>query len=71
MRALLDTGGVTPGPVQDRLPIWMGYLGPQGARRAGLLGEQLLTGDARNWAPYREGYSKLVTMPRRAAWLIP
>jgi alkanesulfonate monooxygenase SsuD/methylene tetrahydromethanopterin reductase-like flavin-dependent oxidoreductase (luciferase family) len=55
VRALLSPGGVTPGPVQDRLPIWMGYLGPQGARRTGLLGERLLSGDARNWASYRAG----------------
>jgi alkanesulfonate monooxygenase SsuD/methylene tetrahydromethanopterin reductase-like flavin-dependent oxidoreductase (luciferase family) len=33
----------------------MGYLGPKGARRAGLLGEYLLSADARIWAPYRDG----------------
>ena len=33
---------VTPRPVQERLPIWCGYFGP-GARRAGLLGEGLLS----------------------------
>jgi hypothetical protein len=46
---------VTPSPVQDRLPIWLGYMGPQGAKRAGLLGECLLTADAQSWAAYREG----------------
>lgn len=50
-----DAGGVTPRPVQDRLPLWMGYLGPQGARRAGLLGEGLLATDAQLWEPYRAG----------------
>ena len=45
---------VTPGPVQDPLPIWMGYQGPQGARRAGLLGERLLTANSASWAPYRD-----------------
>lgn len=55
MRRLLSAGGVSPAPVQPELPIWMGYQGPQGARRAGLLGERLLTPDARNWAPYRDG----------------
>jgi alkanesulfonate monooxygenase SsuD/methylene tetrahydromethanopterin reductase-like flavin-dependent oxidoreductase (luciferase family) len=46
---------VTPAPVQQPLPIWMGYQGPQGARRAGLLGEGLLTADGASWQPYREG----------------
>jgi alkanesulfonate monooxygenase SsuD/methylene tetrahydromethanopterin reductase-like flavin-dependent oxidoreductase (luciferase family) len=55
VRRLLSPGGVRPQPVQERLPIWMGYQGPQGARRAGLLGEALLSADARNWEPYREG----------------
>ncbi|MEX5637298.1 LLM class flavin-dependent oxidoreductase [Parafrankia sp. FMc2] len=55
VRALLSPGGVRPQPVQSRLPIWMGYQGLKGARRAGLLGEGLLTADARSWAPYREG----------------
>lgn len=54
VRELWRNGQVTPAPVQERLPIWMGYLGPKGARRAGLLGEYLLSADARNWAPYRE-----------------
>ena len=33
----------------------MGYQGPQGARRAGVLGESLLTASAASWGPYREG----------------
>lgn len=44
----------TPGPVQSRLPIWMGYLGPKGARRAGLLGEGLLTVTPSLWPIYRD-----------------
>jgi len=55
IRRLLSTGGVLPQPVQAEVPIWMGYQGPQGARRAGLLGERLLSADARNWAPYLDG----------------
>jgi len=47
-------GRVTPGPVQDRLPIWMGYQGPKGSRRAGLLGEGLLTASASLWPAYRD-----------------
>jgi alkanesulfonate monooxygenase SsuD/methylene tetrahydromethanopterin reductase-like flavin-dependent oxidoreductase (luciferase family) len=46
---------VTPKPVQETAPIWMGYQGPKGARRAGKLGQGLLTADARSWRPYREG----------------
>jgi alkanesulfonate monooxygenase SsuD/methylene tetrahydromethanopterin reductase-like flavin-dependent oxidoreductase (luciferase family) len=55
VRRLLSAHGVRPQPVQSHLPLWMGYQGPQGARRAGLLGEGLLSADARNWPSYREG----------------
>ena len=30
VRRLLSYGGVTPQPIQDRVPIWMGYQGPKG-----------------------------------------
>lgn len=49
---------VRPQPVQDRVPIWMGYQGPQGARRAGLLGERLLSADASLWGPYSAGLTQ-------------
>ena len=55
IRELWESGKVTPKPHQERLPIWMGYLGPKGARRAGRLGEYLLSPDARLWNHYREG----------------
>jgi alkanesulfonate monooxygenase SsuD/methylene tetrahydromethanopterin reductase-like flavin-dependent oxidoreductase (luciferase family) len=55
VRRLWDEGEVTPRPVQDRVPIWMGYQGPKGARRAGLLGENLLSLDARIYPHYRDG----------------
>lgn len=55
IRELWASGAVTPRPVQERLPIWMGYLGPKGARRAGRLGEYLLAPDARLWEHYRAG----------------
>jgi alkanesulfonate monooxygenase SsuD/methylene tetrahydromethanopterin reductase-like flavin-dependent oxidoreductase (luciferase family) len=45
---------VTPKPVQDRVPIWMGYQGPKGAARAGRLGEGLLSADGRLWPAYRD-----------------
>lgn len=44
---------VTPRPVQERVPIWMGYQGPKGARRAGLLGERLLSSSSHLWPEYR------------------
>jgi alkanesulfonate monooxygenase SsuD/methylene tetrahydromethanopterin reductase-like flavin-dependent oxidoreductase (luciferase family) len=46
---------LTPAPVQARIPLWLGYQGPKGARRAGLLGEGLLSADANLWEPYRQG----------------
>jgi alkanesulfonate monooxygenase SsuD/methylene tetrahydromethanopterin reductase-like flavin-dependent oxidoreductase (luciferase family) len=55
LRALWAEGRVTPAPVQPRVPIWMGYQGPKGARRAGRLGEYLLSASAALWEPYQEG----------------
>jgi alkanesulfonate monooxygenase SsuD/methylene tetrahydromethanopterin reductase-like flavin-dependent oxidoreductase (luciferase family) len=53
VRRLLD-GVVRPRPVQERLPIWCGYFG-QGARRAGLLGEGLMSMVPSAFQPYVEG----------------
>ncbi len=58
LRELWGKGGIRPGTVQDPLPIWMGYQGPQGARRAGLLGERLLSADAGLWGPYSDGLAE-------------
>jgi alkanesulfonate monooxygenase SsuD/methylene tetrahydromethanopterin reductase-like flavin-dependent oxidoreductase (luciferase family) len=58
LRRLWGSGGVTPRPVQDRLPIWLGYLGPRGARRAGLLGENLLTASKESWPAYRDALAE-------------
>ncbi|MFI7530322.1 LLM class flavin-dependent oxidoreductase [Nocardia salmonicida] len=55
LRQLWSAGGVTPLPVQDPIPVWMGYHGPQGARRAGLLGAPLLTPNHESWPDYRAG----------------
>ena len=55
IRRLLDDGVVTPPPAQRPFPIWLGYQGPQGARRAGRLGVGLLSLDRRLLEPYREG----------------
>jgi alkanesulfonate monooxygenase SsuD/methylene tetrahydromethanopterin reductase-like flavin-dependent oxidoreductase (luciferase family) len=51
---LWGDGGVTPEPVQRPIPLWLGYLGPQGAGRAGRLGTGLLTANAAMWTYYRE-----------------
>jgi alkanesulfonate monooxygenase SsuD/methylene tetrahydromethanopterin reductase-like flavin-dependent oxidoreductase (luciferase family) len=55
LRALWAEGRVTPAPVQPRVPIWLGYQGPKGARRAGRLGEGLLSATGALWEPYAEG----------------
>jgi alkanesulfonate monooxygenase SsuD/methylene tetrahydromethanopterin reductase-like flavin-dependent oxidoreductase (luciferase family) len=57
VRRLLEQGGVTPPPVQRPFPIWAGYMGPIGARRAGRLGVGLLSLDRSLHAPYLEGLS--------------
>ncbi len=54
LRTLWAADGVTPRPVQDPIPLWLGYLGPQGAGRAGRLGTGLLTANAEMWPHYRE-----------------
>jgi alkanesulfonate monooxygenase SsuD/methylene tetrahydromethanopterin reductase-like flavin-dependent oxidoreductase (luciferase family) len=58
IRRLWAEGGVTPPPVQDPVPVFLGYNGPQGARRAGRLGEGLLAADPALAAPYLEGLAE-------------
>lgn len=55
VRELWGGGRLLPPPIQNPVPIWLGYNGPQGARRAGLLGEGLLTISPDLHAPYRQG----------------
>jgi alkanesulfonate monooxygenase SsuD/methylene tetrahydromethanopterin reductase-like flavin-dependent oxidoreductase (luciferase family) len=55
VRRLWQAGGVTPRPANPAPAIWLGYQGPKGARRAGLLGESLLSADPAQAAPYLEG----------------
>ncbi len=52
---LLASGEVTPGPVQQPLPLWLGYQGPKGAARAGRAGLGLLSLDRTLVEPYRAG----------------
>ena len=58
LRAIWAEGRVTPAPVQERLPIWMGYMGPKSARRAGLLGEGLLSLAPSLYQPYLAGLAE-------------
>ena len=58
LRRLWGDQGLTPAPVQDRLPVWLGYQGPKGARRAGRMGEGLLTVAASSWPHYRDGLAE-------------
>jgi len=55
VRELLAAGGITPGPVQAPVPMWLGYQGPQGAGRAGRLGAGLLSLNRALLAPYVDG----------------
>ncbi len=55
LKADLWEGGLVPPPVQPRIPLWLGYQGPQGAARAGRLGVGLLAPNPDLLAPYRTG----------------
>jgi alkanesulfonate monooxygenase SsuD/methylene tetrahydromethanopterin reductase-like flavin-dependent oxidoreductase (luciferase family) len=55
VRRLWQAGGITPRPANPDPAIWLGYQGPKGARRAGLLGESLLSADPAQATPYLEG----------------
>ncbi|MEU1994122.1 LLM class flavin-dependent oxidoreductase [Nocardia gamkensis] len=63
---LWSEGGVTPRSVQNPIPVWLGYHGPQGARRAGRLGVNLLSPHSESWQPYREGLIEGGHDPNRA-----
>ncbi len=58
VRELLDGGVVTPPPAQRPFPIWLGYNGPRGARRAGRLGCGLLSINPASLEPYTEGLTE-------------
>ncbi|RMI31467.1 LLM class flavin-dependent oxidoreductase [Nocardia stercoris] len=55
VRRLWETGGVTPGPVQQPVPVWGGFYGPRGARLAGRLGIGLLHISHELFPIYRDG----------------
>jgi len=49
------SGMLRPAPVQSDVPIWLGYQGPRGARRAGALGVNLLSLDRNLYTHYAQG----------------
>jgi alkanesulfonate monooxygenase SsuD/methylene tetrahydromethanopterin reductase-like flavin-dependent oxidoreductase (luciferase family) len=55
LQALFAGGELRPPPVQAGLPIWLGYQGPLGARRAGALGVGLLSLDRELYPHYLQG----------------
>jgi alkanesulfonate monooxygenase SsuD/methylene tetrahydromethanopterin reductase-like flavin-dependent oxidoreductase (luciferase family) len=66
LRSLWESGRCTPPPVQERLPIWLGGMGPRIARLAGRLGEGLLWLDRALLPPYLEGLAEGGYDPARA-----
>jgi alkanesulfonate monooxygenase SsuD/methylene tetrahydromethanopterin reductase-like flavin-dependent oxidoreductase (luciferase family) len=66
LRQMWAEGVVTPPPRQPRVPVWLGYNGPRGARRAGLLGEGLLSADPALAEPYRAGLAQAGLPPEAA-----
>ncbi len=55
IRELWSAGVATPPPVQDPLPLWLGVMGPRGARMAGRLGTGLLWLGDELVEPYERG----------------
>jgi alkanesulfonate monooxygenase SsuD/methylene tetrahydromethanopterin reductase-like flavin-dependent oxidoreductase (luciferase family) len=55
LRELFTGGALRPAPVQAPIPIWLGYQGPRGARRAGALGVNLLSLDRDLYPHYLQG----------------
>ena len=66
VRRLWDEGGISPLPVQDRVPIWIGTQGRRGARIAGRLGEGVMWLDAELLEVYRAALSEAGHDPARA-----
>lgn len=61
--ALWNEGRLSPPPIQPTAPLWVGALGPRGARLAGRLGAGLLCLREDLLAPYREGLATLADPP--------
>jgi alkanesulfonate monooxygenase SsuD/methylene tetrahydromethanopterin reductase-like flavin-dependent oxidoreductase (luciferase family) len=55
LREIFSDDRHVPAPVHGHIPIYLGYQGPKGARRAGKLGAGLLSANGALWTHYREG----------------
>lgn len=55
LREIFSDGRHVPTPIQNPFPIFLGYQGPKGAKRAGRLGAGLLSANGALWPHYREG----------------
>lgn len=58
LRRLWNDNVLSPKPVQDRIPLWLGFQGPVGAHRAGVAGEGLLSAYGPNVEPYQRGLAE-------------
>ncbi|EIV96262.1 LLM class flavin-dependent oxidoreductase [Frankia sp. QA3] len=66
VRRLWSDGGITPGPIQDPVPLWGGFYGPRGARLAGQLGIGLLHISRPMFEHYRQGLAEGGHAPQTA-----
>ncbi|HWL42698.1 MAG TPA: LLM class flavin-dependent oxidoreductase [Ilumatobacter sp.] len=67
VRRLFAERAVTPSPVQDEVPMWLGYQGPVGARQAGRMGVSLLSLRRSLLEPLRAGREEAGLDPAGAA----
>ncbi|MFM9441683.1 LLM class flavin-dependent oxidoreductase [Streptomyces acidiscabies] len=67
VRRLWQDKAVTPGPLQDPVPLWGGFYGPHGARLAGRLGIGLLHISRPMYEHYRAGLAEGGHDPARTA----
>jgi alkanesulfonate monooxygenase SsuD/methylene tetrahydromethanopterin reductase-like flavin-dependent oxidoreductase (luciferase family) len=58
VRRLLNEGGVSPAPLQQPFPVWLGYVRDVGARKAGRFGAPLLTFARPTVATYLEALAE-------------
>jgi alkanesulfonate monooxygenase SsuD/methylene tetrahydromethanopterin reductase-like flavin-dependent oxidoreductase (luciferase family) len=65
---LWAAGRVTPPPVQQPIPLWCGFRGPQGAHLAGSLGLGLLAGERYLLEPYLAGLDQGGHDRSKARW---
>ena len=67
VRRLWDEGVVTPGPLQERLPIWLGYQGPKGRDEQDCSARACSASIRRSSSPTATGWPTAVTTPNGLA----